>query len=80
MSLIFSTTFIKKRGDILEKWIAEAVGLMHINKITNSDIAAKLDVTPEYVSMILNGKKTPTNAEERILNAIQEICNNNPRK
>ena len=58
----------------LEKWIADAVGLMHINRITNCELAEKLDVTPEYVSMILNGKKAPAHAEERILSAIEELC------
>ncbi len=55
------------------EWIANAVGLMHINKITNKDVAAKLGVTPEYVSMILNEKKTPKNAEQDILSAINAI-------
>lgn len=57
----------------MENWIAEAVGKMHINHITQKDIAERLDVTNDYISMILLGKKTPKNAEERITNAINEI-------
>lgn len=57
----------------MESWIAEAVGKMHINRITQKDIAERLDVTNDYISMILLGKKTPKNAEERITNAINEI-------
>lgn len=57
----------------MEKWIAKAVGSMHINRISNIEIAKKLNVTPEYVSMILNGKKTPKSACERINAAIDEI-------
>lgn len=57
----------------MESWIAEAVGKMHINHITQKDIAERLDVTNDYISMILLGKKMPKNAEERITNAINEI-------
>ncbi len=57
----------------MNEWIAGAVGLMHINKITHSDIAAKMGITREYVSMILNGKKSQKDAEERFTNAINEI-------
>lgn len=57
----------------MEEWIANAVGSMHVNRISNIEIAEKLDVTPEYVSMILNGKKTPKGACERINAAIDEI-------
>lgn len=57
----------------MENWIAEAVGKMHINHITQKNIAERLDVTNDYISMILLGKKMPKNAEERITNAINEI-------
>ena len=57
----------------MDEWIAKAVGKMHINKITQSDIAKKLNVTREYINMILTGKKSPANAEERIATAIDEI-------
>lgn len=57
----------------MENWIAKAVGLMHINKITQIDIARHLGVTNDYISMILNGKKTPKDAEKRIIGAIEEI-------
>ena len=57
----------------MAKWIEKAVGMMHTNKITNKDIAAKLGVTPEYISMILNEKKTPKNAQQDVLSAIEAI-------
>lgn len=57
----------------MENWIAEAVGTMHINKITQNDIAKHMNVTPDYISMILRGVKTPKNAEERIMAAIDDI-------
>ena len=57
----------------MDSWIANAVGEMHINKISNIDISKKLGVTAEYVSMLLNGKKKPANAETRIMTAIDDI-------
>ena len=57
----------------MDKWIGDAVAKMHINRITQSDVAAKMGVTREYISNILNGTKQPSNAESRIMTAIDEI-------
>ena len=57
----------------MDGWIANAVGKMHVNKISNIDVAKKLNFTVAYVSIILNGKKTPKDAETRIMSAIDEI-------
>lgn len=57
----------------MEKWIADVVGIMHVNKITNKDVAAKMQVTAEYVSMLLNEKKVTKTAEHDIRKAIDII-------
>lgn len=57
----------------MEKWIAVIVGKMHINKISNKDVAEKMGVTPEYISMLLNGKKSTKTAKEDITSAIDSI-------
>lgn len=57
----------------MEQWIAEAVGKMHINKITQTQLADRLGVTNDYIWMILNGKKSPKNVESRVMTAIDEI-------
>lgn len=57
----------------METWIADAVGKMHINKITQKEVASKMGVTEDYVSMILRGVRTPKGARERIEKAIDEI-------
>ena len=57
----------------MEQWIADVVGKMHINKITQSQLAGKMGVTNDYIWMILNGKKSPKNAENRINSAIDQI-------
>ena len=56
-----------------EQWTGEIVGKMHTHKVTGIELAGKLGVTPEYVSMILNEKKTPKGAEERFNTALDEM-------
>ena len=57
----------------LEEWVAVAVGKMHINKIRNIDLAKHMGVTVQYVSEILNSKKSPKGIGDRVLKAIDEI-------
>lgn len=57
----------------MPKWIATAVGLMHIHKIKQSELAHKLGVTREYVTMILNNKVSPQNIKDRVMTAIYEL-------
>lgn len=57
----------------MEQWIAEVVGKMHINKITQTQLAEQLGVTNDYIWMILNGKKSPKDAEQRIKDAIDKL-------
>lgn len=57
----------------MNKWIASAVGKMHINKITQNELADKMSVTRGYITMILNGKRSPKGAKDRINTAIDEI-------
>lgn len=57
----------------MEQWIGRAVGKMHINKITQTQLAEEMGVTNDYVWMILNGKKTPKGIRERVELAINNI-------
>ena len=61
-------------------WIAEVLYKKHIHHITNIEIGEKLNVTSEYVSMVLNGKKTMPRAEERIMGAIGKIIKERNRE
>ena len=61
---------------MLKKWIGEVVGEMHIRKISANQLAEHMGMTPEYISMILNGNREPAGIEERLRNAIDEIANN----
>ena len=58
---------------MLAHWIGEIVGLMHKNGISNKQLAAHLGMTPEYISMVLNGHREPAGIEARLRTAIDEI-------
>ena len=49
-----------------EKWTGRLVGRMHNERVTMQQIANEMGVTKSYVSMILNSKKKPAGAQERL--------------
>lgn len=53
------------------------VGLMHDNKISKTLLADELDVTREYVSMVLNGHREPAGAEQKFRDAVNRIIERN---
>ena len=57
----------------MQNWISQVVGKMHVNKITQIEVAKKMGVCNDYESMILTGKKSPKDAEQRINDAIDAI-------
>lgn len=61
---------------MLAHWIGEIVGLMHKHGISNKQLAAHLGMTPEYISMVLNGHREPVGIEARLRAAIDEITKN----
>ena len=56
-----------------KEWTGRIVGLLHTYRITQTDLARELGLTAQYVSMVLNGKKSPKGIEERMEAAIQAI-------
>lgn len=46
---------------------------MYNNGVKSVDIARKLGVTKSYVSMVLNGSRTPKGGRERFEQAVEEI-------
>ena len=58
---------------MLAQWIGALVGRMHNNKISKTQLAEHLGVTREYVSMVLNGHRTPEGAEEKFTAALNQI-------
>ena len=55
------------------KWTGDVVAPLHINGITQAELAAKMGVTVPYISMLLNGKKNSAGAKDRMMEAIQQI-------
>ena len=55
------------------EWTGRIVGLLHMHRITQAELASELGITAQYVSMVLNGKKTSKGIDERMEAAIQAI-------
>ena len=56
-----------------EQWTGQIVGLLHTHRITQAELAAELGLTAQYISMVLNGKKSSKGINERMEAAIQAI-------
>ena len=56
-----------------EQWTAEIIGEMHLKQITAKELSAELGYRPEYVSMILNGHRSPKKAEQAFRKALDEL-------
>ena len=57
----------------MDNWTGILIGKMHNSKITLEDLAKHLGVTKAYVSMILNCKRKPLNAEQKFNKALDEL-------
>ena len=55
------------------QWTADVVGKMHLLRISKRQIAEQMGVTPEYVSMVLNGHREPEGAELRFEEALDRL-------
>lgn len=49
------------------------VGQMHMQGITMRELATEMGITNRYLSAIINGHKTPANAEQRCSEAFLRI-------
>jgi plasmid maintenance system antidote protein VapI len=58
---------------MVEEWTGRIVGLLHTHRIMKAELATEMGVTPQYVSMVLNGKKSVSGIDERMESAIQAI-------
>ena len=55
------------------EWTGRIVGLLHTHRIKQAELAQELGLTAQYVSMVLNGKKSPKGIEKRMDDAIHNI-------
>lgn len=58
---------------MLAQWIGDFVGRMHRHRITITQISQEMDVTREYLSMILNGHREPAGISDRMNTALDRI-------
>ena len=56
------------------KWTGRIVAALHTLGVTQHELASELGVTPEYVSMLLGGKRTSKKMEERMDAAVEAIA------
>lgn len=56
-----------------ETWTGNLIGEMHNHKVTYDDLANELGCGKAYISMILNGKRNPQGAEERLTAAFHKV-------
>lgn len=55
------------------QWTGDLISKMHLHDISIKRLAEHENLHPKYVGMILNGKRTPPGAEERLIKAVDEI-------
>lgn len=55
------------------QWTGDMVGKMHNNRVSLTQLAEKLGVTKAYVCMVLNGRRSPKDAEQRFNAALDEL-------
>ena len=58
---------------MIAQWTADVIGEMHLRKITKKQLAEAMGVTPEYVSMVLNGHRSPAGIEQKCRTALASI-------
>jgi hypothetical protein len=58
---------------MIAQWCGDLISKMHTNRITRTMLAAELGNTREYVSMVLNGHRTPKDAEEKFTAAVDAL-------
>ncbi|PKM72825.1 MAG: hypothetical protein CVU91_07300 [Firmicutes bacterium HGW-Firmicutes-16] len=55
------------------QWSADLIGKMHLYGITAKQLADKVGWNPKYLSTVLNGHRTPKNAEQMLTKALTEL-------
>lgn len=56
-----------------EEWTGRLIGDMHNAGVSRAEVARELGVSTEYVTMVLNGIRTPKGAEEKLRAAFERV-------
>lgn len=62
-----------------EKWTGRLIGRMHNAQITYEQLANEMGVNKAYISMILNGKRKPSNIQKRMEDALNAVIDRKKR-
>ena len=65
---------------MLAQWTGEVVGKMHVYSITGQEIADQMGVTKAYISMLLNCRRTPKDAQTRVETALNRLIKEHSTK
>ena len=55
------------------RWTGTIVRVMHVEEITQREIAAEMGISETYLSMLLNGARTTPGSKERVTQAVNNI-------
>ena len=59
------------------QWTANIVGQMHLRKVTALQLAEAVGWHPKYLSSVLNGRRNPKGAEEKLTKALEQLGKEN---
>ena len=63
-----------------EPWTGELIGKMHNAKITYEDLAAEVGCGKAYICMLLNSRRNPPDAREKLFAAFDSIVKKREEK
>lgn len=55
------------------QWTGRLIGEMHTNNVKHYELAEEAGLHLKYMSQILNGHRTPKDAEEKLFSALHRI-------
>ena len=58
---------------MLAQWTGTVIGKLHIYQIDHKELAAKIGWNAKYLSVVLNGHKTPRGAEQKVTEALDQL-------
>lgn len=55
------------------QWTGRILGEMHLYGITAQQLAERIGIHPKYFSAVINGRRTPKDAEARFTAALEAL-------
>lgn len=55
------------------QWTGEVIGQMHLGNVTMKALAAEVGWHPKYLSAVMNGHRSPKDAEEKVRAALNRL-------